>query len=894
VGGAASNGSSFTVVPAPSITSLSQTSGAVGTAITVTGTNFGATQGSSTIKFNGTTGSPTSWNATTISVLVPTGATTGNVVVHASSVDSNGLAFSVYPTLTSLTPATGHISDSITVAGTNFGATQGASTITFNGTLATPSAWGDSSTTVPVPAGATSGNIVVTVSNHASNPLAFTVILPPTLTSATPSSAHVADAVTLVGTRFSATQGTSTIKFNGTTAIATAWSDTSITADVPIGATAGNVAVTVSNQASNGLPFTVIALSVFYAYDELNRLVQVSDPVGNSATYRYDPVGNLTAIERPGPSGVVISEFTPNSGPVGTSVTIFGSGFSATPAQNTVTFGGTSAYVTSASATQLTTTVPAGLSAGSYTVGVSRPGGSATRDAFVVASASGAPTVSGFLPTLAAAGTALTINGTNFETVPANDNLRLNVAFSEVTSATSTAMQTTVPATATTGRINVATPNGVAASSNYLWVAPPPYVVADVDSTTIMTFGSATPVSVPTTEKIALLAFEGIAGHRAAVSVNDVAGGPVSVFLYGPFGSVAQAANYLLGSGFVETAVLGSTGTYSIVFDPQTPNAITGTLTVHDVPPDFMSAISSGGPSVDVTTTVPGQNGILTFTGASGQKVSVVQSGYNCFSSHTTLLAPDGAPLAGGCGGDFIEPTPLTSAGSYSILIDPSGAAYGTTTVTLYDVPADFSGSIVPGGAPVPVTTMVPGQNARLTFVATDQQRVSLVQSGYNCFTSTTTLLRPDGTTQVSTCGGEYIDVQTLVAGTHTILVDPKYAATGSTTLTLYNVPAESTGTVAIGGSPVAVPLGIPGATGRLTFVVSTGQQVTVHITGNAIGWVTVTLLGTDGVTVLTSTTLPFDSFDLSAVTLGVGTYTIRVDPSGANVGSLNISVTNP
>jgi len=79
----------------PSITSLSPTSGVVGTSVTITGTNFGATQGTSTVKFNGTTATPTSWSATSIVVPVPTGATTGNVVVTVGGVASNGAQFTV-------------------------------------------------------------------------------------------------------------------------------------------------------------------------------------------------------------------------------------------------------------------------------------------------------------------------------------------------------------------------------------------------------------------------------------------------------------------------------------------------------------------------------------------------------------------------------------------------------------------------------------------------------------------------------------------------------------------------------------------------------------------------------------------------------------------------------
>jgi IPT/TIG domain/Bacterial Ig-like domain (group 2) len=81
-------------VPNPTITNLSPGSGAVGTSVTVTGTNFGASQGTSTVTFNGTAATP-NWSATSIAVLVPSGATTGNVVVTVGGHASNGVSFTV-------------------------------------------------------------------------------------------------------------------------------------------------------------------------------------------------------------------------------------------------------------------------------------------------------------------------------------------------------------------------------------------------------------------------------------------------------------------------------------------------------------------------------------------------------------------------------------------------------------------------------------------------------------------------------------------------------------------------------------------------------------------------------------------------------------------------------
>ena len=97
VGGVTSNGVSFTVtVPVPPVvTSLSPTNGQVGTPVTITGTNFGAAQGASTVRFNGTLATVTSWAATSITATVPAGATSGIVIVTVGGLASNGVSFTV-------------------------------------------------------------------------------------------------------------------------------------------------------------------------------------------------------------------------------------------------------------------------------------------------------------------------------------------------------------------------------------------------------------------------------------------------------------------------------------------------------------------------------------------------------------------------------------------------------------------------------------------------------------------------------------------------------------------------------------------------------------------------------------------------------------------------------
>jgi uncharacterized repeat protein (TIGR03803 family)/surface protein len=69
-------------------------------------------------------------------------------------------------------------------------------------------------------------------------------------------------------------------------------------------------------------------------------------------------------------SAPTITSFTPTSGPVGTTVTITGTNFSTAPANNTVTFNGTTAVVTASTATSITTTVPTGAATGKISVTV--------------------------------------------------------------------------------------------------------------------------------------------------------------------------------------------------------------------------------------------------------------------------------------------------------------------------------------------------------------------------------------------------------------------------------------------------------------------------------------------------------------------------------------------
>jgi YD repeat-containing protein len=119
--------------------------------------------------------------------------------------------------------------------------------------------------------------------------------------------------------------------------------------------------------------------SIYYVYDDLNRVTAVIDQQGNAATYTYDAVGNILKIERfdsiglPGAVGITL--VTPARGKVGTAVQVFGKGFGATALENSVAFNGTPSPVSIGSPNRILTSVPDGAITGP--ISVTSPLGSA-------------------------------------------------------------------------------------------------------------------------------------------------------------------------------------------------------------------------------------------------------------------------------------------------------------------------------------------------------------------------------------------------------------------------------------------------------------------------------------------------------------------------------------
>lgn len=663
------------------------------------------------------------------------------------------------------------------------------------------------------------------------------------------------------------------------------------------------------------LPFTFLILSltapsraqsnIVYRYDGLGRLVEVVDPSGQSAIYTYDEVGNIISIARQTAAQLSILSFVPNSGAASTVVRIYGSGFNGSPNFNRVQFNGVDANVQSASLTEIVTSVPPGATTGPITV-TTASGSTVSTKAFVVGS--GPPNISGFTPSIASPGTAVSIAGSNFNTTAAGDTVRFNSTGSQVTAATAVSINTSVPPGATSGRISISTVGGKATSSSDFFVPPDPYKPSDVGFTGRMSVGNTSTLTLGSATSIGLMLFEGKTGQRISLQVSNSTFGTcgLTVTMLSPNG-LNLGSNGSCGN-LVDTPNLTMDGTYTILAEPF--NGATGdaALTLYDITSSVVPNIPTDGSPVTVNISAPGQQVELTFNGSAGQRIGLTLTNgtipVTCLN--VSLINPDGTALNStlqcivGDSGAFIGPQTLSATGAYRIVIAPIDASTGTITLALYSIPPDITGFIAPGGDAVTVNIATPGQGASLTFNGLAGQRVSLLANGtVSACAVNISIVNPDGTTLTSAgtvCLPGLIGAQTLPAsGTYTILLTLSGASVGNIVVNLYSV-VDVLGPIMIGGSPVVVNLAIPGEKGQLTFSGSAGAPVSVHITDNTFGCflVTVGILNTDGTT-LSSQSFCDVNFDAPGQTLpATGTYTLFVQPYQATTGSMTVSLVSP
>jgi hypothetical protein len=278
------------------------------------------------VTFNGiSAGAASFWNAAFIGVTVPSGATTGNVVVTVGGLASNGAPFTVtaQPNISSISPTSGAAGVQVTVSGTGFGSAQGTGSVWLGSRYGTVMSWSDTQIVATVASNATSGYVQVQQGGAWSNAMPFNVSTA-TISSVTPSSGVPGTLVTISGSGFGAAQGNGQVWLGTANGAVQSWSDAQIVALVGAGSASGNARVLQNGVLSNPVPFTVNSLQ-------------------------------LTSI-------------SPTSGPVGTAVTFTGAGFGASQGSGAVQLGSAAGQVVSWSDTQIVATVATGALTGIATV----------------------------------------------------------------------------------------------------------------------------------------------------------------------------------------------------------------------------------------------------------------------------------------------------------------------------------------------------------------------------------------------------------------------------------------------------------------------------------------------------------------------------------------------
>lgn len=358
--------STFTPTSLPAVNGFSPAGGLAGTSVTITGVNFAAP---TTVLFNGVTAPVTSSSATSITVTVPQGATTGKI-----QVTSGGQA--VQSDTDFVVAAATTINGVIKTSGQ--AAISGAKVeVVENPSISTTTAANGSFTLQPFFAGQ---NVTLKITKAGYVPTYTTTFFIQGNLDLAPYPSHLYTQAELTGWGVASGKGvvigqvlnTSTNPYSAVSgATVTAMSSMGFGSFYPVSYYTGT-GFGGTSTAANGIFF------VLNVNDGDFVNVNAAKSSWNFSTSTFDTHANSVTEGGVFGSGQSPSfwNFAPTSGKPGSSVVISGSYFSAAALENVVRFNGVAGTVTAASANSLTVTVPAGATTGA--ISVTTPGGSFT------------------------------------------------------------------------------------------------------------------------------------------------------------------------------------------------------------------------------------------------------------------------------------------------------------------------------------------------------------------------------------------------------------------------------------------------------------------------------------------------------------------------------------
>ncbi|MGC3996466.1 MAG: IPT/TIG domain-containing protein [Anaeromyxobacter sp.] len=475
---------------------------------------------------------------------------------------------------------------------------------------------------------------------------------------------------------------------------------------------------------------------------------------------------------------------SPRAGGIGQVVTVHGTGFSPSPALDTVTLGGSHITPIAATSSSLTIVVPEGAASGP--ISVSSQGQVATSvAAFSVITD---VQVTDFWPKIGRSGDSITITGFNFDGTPSGNTVRVGTGVVTVRTASQNTLNAQLTTDAATGQIVVTNARGTGVSAGTFFKLPSGYEAADVEFTGVLSGTQPVTATTTTAQRVAFLAFDGTAGEFVTLFVGNVTyPGSTSLKVFAPAGDVIYSGTITPSASTKHTLpALPTTGGYMVVLEPGA-NA-TGSAAVQRLS-NAVAALTQGQAPATLSF-APGQNGHFTFSGAAGDLLGLGCSALSLAPAGSTLgvrlYGPTGTNL---WSSTFSGPTSaqlpaLAAAGSYRLALTPSGVASGTVTCLLSTPDV---GMLIVDGDSTPFSNATVGQQGRFMFAGSAGDLLGLALTSYAASPAGSTSLKvlaPGGATVWSATANAVNSWQLPAlpsSGTYTLVAQPSAAVMVST-----------------------------------------------------------------------------------------------------------------
>lgn len=492
---AVSSSAAVTVAPSVAVAQaramiehISPTSGPPGTRVTITGRNFRST---AQVLFNDRAVEPAERRPERIVVVVPANAQPGRFVVRHGTDEVESEVFRITeaapaPRVTGIEPGSAAPGSEVVIRGENFGARPTDNNVRIGALPMIVRNAEPTTLRVIVPDGARTGTITVRTSGGEATTPALTVADRVGIREFSPTAAAPGQRVILRGTGFGADAQANRVTIGTRPVRILRASTTEIEFEVPRDQTQGGTIsvivpgagrfetgaslrvapapVVASVEPAQGAPGARItfrgerfgsdpgALRVLLG-ETVARVVSVTPdtavvevPRGAGSGRWHLSVGGIGPVDSPTDfrvlEAVAIAGFTPGAGDVGDRISIQGTGFSPTLAENTVRIGQVPARVVSVGGRELVVEVPEGARSGQFTVAVAGNGEARARQPFMVTLR---PRITALDPPAGILGTRVTLRGQNFPADRALVQVRLNDVDLPVESVSREAIVVTVP-----------------------------------------------------------------------------------------------------------------------------------------------------------------------------------------------------------------------------------------------------------------------------------------------------------------------------------------------------------------------------------------------------------------------------------------------------------------